>query len=189
MWKRLQKKLTIKPTYGTPVRKPRDSQLDRFEAEYEFKLPKSYREFVKLFGAGILDGYFRIYSPAHGGTVETLDLVAEWESMRENLDWLANETFPESSPLLSRAVPFSGTINGDIIVWDPAEKTNSRSHEYTIYIIPRDIGEEITKVADTFREYIEDCCLGDKLAQLFDYSNWDSIWEFVPFGRDRPEPS
>ncbi len=43
MWKRLQKKLTIKPTYGTPVQKPTDNQLDRFEAEYEFKLPSSYR--------------------------------------------------------------------------------------------------------------------------------------------------
>ncbi len=189
MWKRLQKKLTIKPTYGTPVRKPRDSQLDRFEAEYEFKLPKSYREFVKLFGAGMLDGYFRIYSPAHGGRVETLDLAAELEEFRTDGLELFQGEFPKYRDFIARMIMFSSTINGETVVWDPTEVTNRRNCEYKIYVIPRDIGEEIEHLADTFRDYIEGWCLGQESGRVFNWSDREPEFEFVPFGRDWPEPS
>ena len=66
MWKRLYKKLEIVVPEGyRPVAKPSRRDLDAFEKQFGFKLPRSYREFMEVFGPGTLADYFRIDDPAN----------------------------------------------------------------------------------------------------------------------------
>ncbi len=63
-WQQLYSSLElVAPTYGLPFPKPTEDSLDEFESSAHFRLPRSYREFIKVFGPGMFGGYIGIRGP------------------------------------------------------------------------------------------------------------------------------
>jgi hypothetical protein len=60
-WQQLHSALEHLPaTYGMFVPKPREASLDEVESSAHFRLSKSYREFIKVFGPRTLGGVIGI---------------------------------------------------------------------------------------------------------------------------------
>jgi hypothetical protein len=79
-------------------------------------------------------------------------------------------------------VPFSDTIGGDIVVWDPEDVKNDQESEYGIYVLPDD-SDRITFLTDSFSSYVTDMCLGSGFDVIAHDPAWAPPQEFVPFGR------
>jgi hypothetical protein len=125
-------------------------------------LPAGYRDFVTAFGPGELGQYFRIYSPSHGSNISRANLDKYVDSFASNRTALAARLIEKE--LVMRMFPFSNTIGGDVIAWDPLNVIDNAAHEYGIYVIPRD-RDEIIFLAGTFRSFVEDVCLGYAFAE------------------------
>ncbi len=71
MWQQLYNSLKIVLRRGYERLPPPDAAaLDRFEREHGHPLPASYREFIQVFGAGELGGFFRIKAPGYPAASE-----------------------------------------------------------------------------------------------------------------------
>jgi hypothetical protein len=179
MWEDLAETLVIQPTLGSPLSKPQDKDLELLEKQSGFQLPVSFREFVKRFGPGEIGRYFRIYSPRCGKKVSQADLYEYVQSFENNRIALA-KCFKEEG-LIRRMVPFSDTIGGDVIAWDPEDVTDATTHEYGIYLIPRS-DTRVVRLVDSFEAFIEAVCLGKLFPKKVKVRNWKVFQEFVPYG-------
>src|SRR5688572_23714813 len=91
-WAEVYRGLRILATPTPRIELPTDAELDRFEREFGFRLPRNYRAFIKVFGPGQLTHDFRFRSAgcrvASTGDAaerfnEHVDLVALNEVLRE----------------------------------------------------------------------------------------------------------
>jgi hypothetical protein len=137
-----------------PTLTPSDAALDEAEAEIGVSLPPSYREFAKRFGYGILFRLYIIYIPMEGE-----DSLTERNAVLRNvLEIGVTEKIvdykPHGSPeLLLRLVPFGVSESGDILGWDPAERSGQ---ELAIYLIgPRNAG--VTRSASDLYDFVNKC--------------------------------
>ena len=159
-WRPLQKTLqrTV-PAGWQALPLPTTATLDAFEEQSGIRLPNSYREFMQLFGPGVLAENFLIFGPAC--EIRPLDLGIynkDWAKM-----WKRNPTlyerFYDDPAQARRLVIFSRTQDNDLFCWDPADVRDARRHEYGVLSLPR-LAERPTTVARTFREFVEEVCLG-----------------------------
>jgi hypothetical protein len=166
-WQRLYDSLEI---HGLPagsrikaLPRPSDEDLDRYERESGFRLPLSYRAFIKVFGPGELGGDFRLRAPGYPD-----DPYADLGRTNAEIRAGFTETFLsffDDPERVSRMVFFCAPGGGDWIGWDPEDVRDAELREYGIY----EIGdEEMEKVADSFPQFIEEVCLGPEAARTFD---------------------
>lgn len=180
MWESLKQKLRVTKPPAPPQPIPTLAHLTHFETSLGIRLPESYKLFVTTFGAGEIGGYFNIFAPGYpnkpSGSIEGLISLVRDPAVREAFI----EAYKDVD-FLDRMIPFSNSIGGDIIAWDPDDVRDSVNSEYGIYILPDDL-DQIVELASSFKEYIENVCLGDAFKK-FAGPKWTTIHEFMPFGR------
>jgi hypothetical protein len=143
--------------------RPSDDDLNRYERESGFRLPLSYRAFVKVFGPGELGGDFRLRAPGYPDHPHA-DLGRSNAEIRAGLTKTFLSLFNDPDRV-ARMVFFCAPGGGDWIGWDPEDIRDAELHEYGIY----EIGdEEMEKVADSFPQFIEEVCLGPGNYRTFD---------------------
>ena len=167
MWKRLHQRLEILEfPHCKYLPKPASTALDEFEEKWDFQLPVSYREFVLLFGSGEIAEWFNIYAPGYrkprrkdlGHFIRTFRKLFSERRVRRR--W-------ESPDRILRLIQFCDTHGGDYIGWDPEDVRDSAKHEYGIYIMPHSSGW-CRPLASSFKEFIQDVCLGDGFEKFWD---------------------
>jgi hypothetical protein len=150
-----------------PMKRPSERDLDACEHSLGFMLPRSYRSFVKRFGAGhlLLDGCpgeWELWAPgnprnrfnssleAHNGPV----LAADPD------EWSRRFTDPRRA---SRLILFaSSPLSLDDYGWDREDITDPDGPEYGIYsrACKPIASEPLPRVAGSFRDFIMGYCLG-----------------------------
>ena len=160
-----------------------DAVLDECEAALAFRLPTSYRHFMKTFGPGEIFEYFKIYGPGFSPRDprrEQLDLTALTERRRK----LAKKYFDfyDDSALAARLITFCSTLDGHQFGWDPQEKPSE--HDYgpdsSVYVFPR-LQKRIPRAAKTFQEFIVDYCQNGRDVKHLGGKPWQPKKSFWPF--------
>lgn len=145
-----------------------DEELDAFEAAAGLALPRSYREFVKIFGACEIGSKgINIARPRRKRMPNSrYDLASRAERMHDiveafcrSSDSTGRVVHPERS---LRMVFFGDNQLGDTFGWDPEDISDAAAHEYAVY--SRHIETEpYPRVAFSFQDFVLGYCLGDDL--------------------------
>jgi hypothetical protein len=141
-----------------------DSQLDAFEAKNQTKLPWSYREFCKVFGAGSLRARIWIHittpdnpfikRPESRGTMESMDVLNEeiWSTIFLDVD----EYCPDPA-LIRQGLFFGSDIYTHHYFWNRQEITDKDRNEMGVWVIYREM--KIYRLAESFESFVWDICL------------------------------
>lgn len=148
---------------------PTTSVLDKFENHRKLKLPKSYREFALLFGAGELSEFYRIATP--------LRIADDYELAKFNADAHGDPTerlLEEYGPVefTDKFLFFCADGGGYRYAWKTDEITNQSARDYAIYEFPRH--PKILRVAKSFESFILDFIMTPK-------DGWEPENSFLPF--------
>jgi hypothetical protein len=169
-WNKTLNQITIPK--GAKLSVPTEKRLDEFSGLVGIYLPRTYRQFTKRFGAGVLSGWCEFFSCAQGVSsardmfqwnYNHLRFVLEAEAGQKHARWL---------------IIFGRICSDEDYGWDPREitvkgKDADRPEEYAIYSVSRHM-DQTTKLADTFPDFISDFCMGQG---LLDYTG---------LGKDKP---
>ncbi|MBV9124836.1 MAG: SMI1/KNR4 family protein [Planctomycetes bacterium] len=130
-----------------------DAELDKVESEIGSRLPYSYREFLRRFGSGELQGWVRLnpitsrrkrtHWTVTSRTLELRDFFAKHSERLGNHQWL------------SGLVYFASSGGGDLYAWDPTHVTQTRLHECQFYLLLRHEEEEPFFAGTSFWRFIE----------------------------------
>ena len=169
MWEDYCKSIgLLPPLHGLAVSKPADSDLDAFEIRSRFRLPLSYREFVKLLGPGQLASDFSVRTPGSVQNVANCTsnpayLLVDIDCF--NLDLrgdgpLRSEVigdYSDPDKRIGRLIFFADNTAGDLVGWDSLELVEPATLESAIYIV---LGEEmsIRPLVNTFFDFIDKVC-------------------------------
>jgi hypothetical protein len=136
-------------------RTPTARTIEKFESDTGITLPKSYKEFAELFGAGELAGYYRFTVPL--GRSDQYDLATFNETSHGSSD---DDTWGEyaSPQVLEKVLFFASTIGGELFAWRTDEVTNSKNSEYAVYRFLR--RPKLREVAKSFEEFFDKCLKG-----------------------------
>src|SRR5262245_20209667 len=98
-------------------------EMDGFENRIEFVLPPSYRDFLHLFGAGELAGWFDI------DDLKCLEKrITTWPKASRDFDFAEPER-------MSRLVFFSETHDEkERYAWDPQDHTPRKPGEFRVHL-------------------------------------------------------
>jgi hypothetical protein len=154
MWSELRQKVKRIVKKGHRVLHSTAADIKKFEAKYNFTLPKSYVSFLSTFGPGTLNHYFNLYSPL--SKYRGRELTSEVREIRASKTLAA---IYQDASLLQRSIPFADTIAGDIFAWDPTACTHRTKFEYQIVVMPR-YGRKILPIAKEFRAFVQRVCFG-----------------------------
>ncbi len=157
MWKQFRSKLDFVLPKGTSPLIPSEKDLDRFEKEFKLVLPKTYRAFVREIGPGTLGGYFVISAPLYDD--DRKYGLQKKAKLQQTSDVLASIY---GKDVVSRLVPFGGSIIGDIFAFDPTTRRGIRNVEYSIFALPRD-QERVVLLTEDFKSFILDTCFRNGL--------------------------
>jgi hypothetical protein len=161
-WKDLYEKLQIlgNPKL-VPVGPPTVDDIVKFQTGSGFLLPASFKDFILVFGPGILAKEFQIYSPHCKHTsFDLLTLNYERFGLKPSTSREVVSPFPKTARL-QRLVAFcTTTLGNDRFAWDPNAITNSSPLEYAVFFHRR-LAKQPKKVADTFGEFVDNLCLGN----------------------------
>jgi hypothetical protein len=139
---------------GRLVPPPSAQALNGYERRTGFKLPRSYRQFVRLFGPCRM-GYADVACPGYPAYGVEVDL----DLMNEHYRSLYGKVREESYRGLDhgdfarfRRLVIFGNFDSDWWGWDPLEPTDPGAHEYAVWKAAR-LRER--READTFRGFVE----------------------------------
>lgn len=154
-WDSFLRSLTIGSRYGEPVDKPSIDQLNRFEADLRIKLPKSYREFILVFGPGEFSASLEIAAPGYPNlSSPTLDLATANERYRYTPG--QSQLFPESDRAVINRLLFFGLMDGKYpLGWDVQDVCHIGEAEYSIFRVGL---TAIEKTATSFYQLIIETC-------------------------------
>ncbi|MCA9068945.1 MAG: SMI1/KNR4 family protein [Planctomycetaceae bacterium] len=132
---------------------PNDSDLDRFEQEHGHTLPASYRDFIKVFGAGELGAFFSIKGPGYSrdASLEDFNRLMHIDDEREAK--LANQPIKR----FAEKVYFASVNGGEIVAWDVGDVRKEEPREYGVYLQTRDA--RFLELAPSFEQFITEVCL------------------------------
>lgn len=160
MWTGLQSELQLIIRRNCKMAQtPTNEQLDDLENIISFKLPTSFREFAKIFGAGELGGTFRIGAcgypkPKRHWPANIIDINHQCHTSDAHLKDERNAHLT----VLSSMIYFCTTTDGTAIAWSPNEVTDNHAKEYKIYVRMRD--DSFHLLSTQFDTFIHDICLG-----------------------------
>lgn len=130
--------------------RPSDEDFDGFESASGFKLPHSYRQFLKVFGPGRLGGFVvDVAAPGYPGT-EFFDLAST--SRPEIVELNAKHAPPEQCSLFERLIYFGSKSEDHQLAWDPTHSLDPGNNEVMVYEVRDDMS---IHPRGTFRELIE----------------------------------
>lgn len=149
---------------SAPVPVPSDDILDQYERLSGFRLPSSYRGFLRTIGPGQCAYDFRIYSPGYGGLPKTFRLAAFNTFMRKRLTAEVIQDFSDPGRV-ARLIFFAENSGGDLAGWDPEDIRDSAGHEYGIYLLLKGF-DDTPLAAVSFSEFVQDVCFGRRFLEL-----------------------
>lgn len=159
-WREFHDSLVIVPGYGEAVPKPTDAQLDQFEAETGVRLPKSYREYITVFGPGEFPCILRIAAPGYPRLNWRADLLTASRSYGYTPDQIADSGLPaEQRERLGRLFYFGLERGRQWLGWDTQDVRDPVASEYGIYRVDF-VSDGVELVATSFRQLVEDICEG-----------------------------
>lgn len=147
--------------------RPTLDDCDSVESELEFRLPKSYREFITTIGPGELAEEFRIFGPNHNS--KHFDLFNQNRSIKRGIKKMLDLPGMTEADQALRLVYFASNIAGDCFGFDPQSVTKPKHNECKIFLVPR-LLEPNEFCADSFHSFIHDFCLGDR---YYEYNKVD----------------
>lgn len=152
-WQSFHDSLVI-DTYGEPLPLPNPEQLDGFERKSGIRLPRTYREFLFVFGPGEFRSSLQIAAPDSSDAIDRFDLMRAHEGYRpteSELQYIRESDRPRAARLL-----YFGLIDGrDWLGWDLDDLRIPNDFEYGIY---RRENHCVQFVAATFKELVEEHC-------------------------------
>jgi SMI1 / KNR4 family (SUKH-1) len=160
-WADLLGSLEVNYRMGRPPLTPAaQGDIEAFERARGVPLPRSYREYCAVFGAGEVALRFKIAVPGFKGdatafSLEDLDKVAH-----EGLDY---EEYSRDPRQHERGIFFCTDTVRSYHFFDPAD-ADPAGEEYAVYTLFSDF--EVERTADNFWEFVTGCCLGDRWEQL-----------------------
>jgi hypothetical protein len=162
------------------MRRPSEKDLDAAERALGLRLPRSYRSFVKRFGAGDLSlevcpCEWAIWAPGNPKNRFNSSLEGRNRAFRaippDQWVMLAPEPDRASRLLFFADSPLSLNTYG----WDREAVTDPDGHEYRIYAFnSRSSPKTLPRVADSFFDFITGYCL-DRHPREVSYS--ESDWQ------------
>jgi hypothetical protein len=158
-WQELLESIKIDTAMGK-LKPVRPTALESFEKRRKVKLPRSYRTYCEVFGAGELSEQFKIAVPGYKGAT-TLYSLEQLDEGARNVEYTV---YAKDTEQYERGLFFSVDIARSHHFFDPADVTESRNHEYAVYTVFSDF--KVKRTADNFWEFITDSCLGGKHKQL-----------------------
>ncbi len=152
-WAAFRQSLPTELWYGPrPHPSPTPASLADIEEKQGFRLPKSYCEYILVFGAGEFGHWLQIAAPA------CADLGELWDLEKFNLAHQYGEenlaTYRSTDrERVSRLFFFAYNSAEDRVGWDLSDVTSAFDHEYGIYSARRD--GQVERIAETFKALIE----------------------------------
>jgi hypothetical protein len=123
--------------------------LDTAESQLGSRLPQSYREFMKRFGPGELEGWVRL---------DPITPVLKWHYTLVQDTVAARELYAgapdQNADWLGRVVYFASSAGGDYYAWDP-EAITAKPHECEFYYLRRGSEHKPQLAGKTFAEFIQ----------------------------------
>jgi len=120
------------------------------------RLPRSYREFITVFGPGSFSCTLQIAAPGYRYLGSDMDIDIANESYRDSEDWMERlQILPELRALLRRLWYFGLGGSRHRMGWDPEKVTDPAGPEYAIYAVGTC---DIDLVATGFRQLVEKTC-------------------------------
>jgi SMI1/KNR4 family protein SUKH-1 len=158
-----------------PVEKPTAAELDAVEGKLKIKLPADYRSFCQELGPGVMADLITIMAPCNDN--DAVDLLKQVEHGRKVLKSAQEEIRPDfkldgSNPNERRPdefdpgkmVSFASTLDGFNFYWNLDEPTGK--DEYAIYGLNDDMPPLLFRVTDSFRDFIMQAALGERLIEV-----------------------
>ena len=173
-WRSLFRGIWAVPDGYDPVSPPSEADLEQFEADFGIRLPESYRTFVLQFGAGELAQEFMIFAPRCQANSD-YDMTKFNQQFRRAFDKskVLQKSYDDPQ-LIRRLLFFARTIGNDYFGWDPGDGGDKERPEYAVHFLPR-LVENSRTVAGSFREFVEDLCLGDAYYDRYSASGERSL--------------
>jgi hypothetical protein len=163
-----------------PMKRPSENDLDAAERALGLKLPRSYRSFVKRFGAGTLTlevcpCEWQILAPGNPKN----RFNASLEERNREYRAISPEQWALLSPEPDRAgrlIYFADSpLSLNLYGWDRDDVTDPDGHEYGVYAFNSRSGlEKLPRVAGSFPDFVLGYCL-DRHPREVGYS--ESDWE------------
>ena len=165
-WEEFRRSVTIPGQ--SRLRPATDASLDAFEKHAGIPLPRSYREFVKVFGAcalgrrGVMIAAPRRKRDKHS----RFDLISKADQMhgicKASTMPAPDLPQPPDPAQTLRMVFFASDGMNKSFGWDPAEVSVASNHEYAVYSRYSDY-EPYTRLASSFEEFVLSFCLGEEV--------------------------
>jgi hypothetical protein len=156
-------RIRIDPPAGSKPHLPSESQLADAERVLRFRFPPSYRRFLLAVGAGSLGGYFDLLAPE--APVGYYDLIATGQDQRVLLE----DRFGDDRANRKRIkgfIPFALTPNHDVFCWSRDDVAQAAAPaELPVHLVAGE-REEITRVAGSFEELLDEVWLGGRFGEL-----------------------
>ena len=152
-WREVFDGLEISIRHGKKPAIPSPEELDAFEEAMNFRLPASYRAFIRVFGPGTFSGAtVQIYAPGtryHEMGAEQ----AEFASFAENIDFLSDRG-NQAEPI-THMIVFAEDIVPRFFGWDFQDVRDPSTREYAIREYDLDY-DTCPIVANSFPEFINE---------------------------------
>ena len=157
-WSAFYQSLAIELNGGRPVPKPTTAELDDYERRVGRRLPRSYREFITIFGPGSFSCMLRIAAPGcrHSGNQSDIEYINEGGYGYHEEEMERYQVLPEYRALLRRLWWFGLGGSRHWMGWDPEDVRDPANSEYAIYAIGSICDIELA--ATSFRQLVVDTC-------------------------------
>ncbi len=141
-------------------------EIEAFEAEWEFRLPPSFKAFLRVFGPGHARGnFFFIFGPG-GSWKHTIATLTE--GVRENIKYMGYDFVTEEHARLepiSRMIFFCEDGGGNHFGWDPDDLRDPEAGEYAILEWPHG-WDYVERIASSFPDFFLNGLLQDARNRL-----------------------
>lgn len=148
-----------------------ETDFDIAEKELKLKFPSGYKDFCRVFGAGMLNNHVRLYCPYnsqsrfdirnHLWQMEALqdELSSEKDRFRKGIPCDVNDDLIKLLDRISiNGITFADTGNANIFIWDLYSYSET-DQSYDIFMTTLDGLRNTELVGRDFYHFIKDYCL------------------------------
>lgn len=154
-WKSFRDSFATGSRYGAPVSKPTRSQLNRLEKTLGVGLPKSYREFIVVFGPGEFSSSLEVAAPHYENlSSPAFDIIEANRAYKFEAQQLRLFQAPDRT-IIERLLFFGLLDEKYPVGWDLQEVCNAEDCEYAVYRVGLN---EAERVAESFQQFVQDAC-------------------------------
>lgn len=120
----------VLPPPPAPALVPRGEEFDLLETQLGTRLPSDFRDFWKLYGAGVISDFAGVLRPQQrppdlGYVSRVLELLREEERSFSATNW-------QAYPAVGGLIPWGGTNNGDFLCW----RANGSPDAWRVAVLP-----------------------------------------------------